>query len=78
MKITDVRTVPRSRTNPQYSRDALRESLGDAGIGYEHVAALGGLRGRNRDIVPDVNSGFILMVSGVLFPFSPFTRIVPV
>ena len=51
-----MRTVPRSRTNPQYNRDALRESLGDAGIGYEHVAALGGLRGRNRDIVPDVNA----------------------
>jgi uncharacterized protein (DUF488 family) len=54
--VVDVRTVPRSRTNPQYNRDALHESLADASIGYEHIAALGGLRGRNRDILPSVNA----------------------
>jgi uncharacterized protein (DUF488 family) len=53
--VVDVRTMPRSRTNPQYNRDALSASLADAGIGYEHVAALGGLRGRNRDVAPGVN-----------------------
>lgn len=44
--VVDVRTVPRSRTNPQFNRDALPLSLGPPGIGYEHIAELGGLRGR--------------------------------
>lgn len=54
--VVDVRTVPRSRTNPQYNRDALPASLQPASIGYEHVAALGGLRGRKRDVPRDVNA----------------------
>jgi len=51
----DVRTVPRSRTNPQYNADMLPKSLAARGIGYEHIAALGGLRGRRSDVAPDVN-----------------------
>ena len=54
--LVDVRTVPRSRTNPQYNRDALPQSLQAFGIGYEHVAALGGLRGRVREVAPEVNA----------------------
>jgi uncharacterized protein (DUF488 family) len=54
--VVDVRTVPRSRTNPQYNSDALEESLAKRGIAYEHIAALGGLRGRRRDVSPDVNA----------------------
>ncbi len=46
--VVDVRTVPRSRTNPQFNRDALPDSLAQHGIGYEHVAELGGLRGKPR------------------------------
>src|SRR5215475_11962835 len=42
--LTDVRTVPRSRTNPQYNLDALPRSLARFGIAYQHVAALGGFR----------------------------------
>lgn len=42
--LVDVRTVPRSRRHPQFDRDALPGPLGAAGIGYEHVKALGGLR----------------------------------
>ena len=53
--VVDVRTVPRSRTNPQYNRDALSDTLSPHGIGYEHFAALGGLRGRKADVAPDVN-----------------------
>ena len=53
--VVDVRTVPRSRTNPQYNRDALPDALAPFQIGYEHVAALGGLRGKKRDVAPDVN-----------------------
>jgi uncharacterized protein (DUF488 family) len=46
--VVDVRTVPRSRTNPQFNRDALPDSLAGYQIGYEHIAELGGLRGRQR------------------------------
>ena len=54
-RVVDVRTVPRSRTNPQYNRDALPAALQPYGIGYEHIATLGGLRGRKSDVAPDVN-----------------------
>lgn len=54
--VVDVRTVPRSRTNPQYNRDALPQSLEPFEIGYEHIAALGGLRSRDREVAPEVNA----------------------
>lgn len=43
-RLVDVRSVPRSRANPQFNADALPEPLAAAGIGYTHLAALGGLR----------------------------------
>lgn len=42
--LVDVRTVPRSRHNPQFNRDTLPAALAAAGIGYEHKSALGGFR----------------------------------
>jgi len=54
--VVDVRTVPRSRTNPQYNTDLLPRSLSDFQIGYEHIAALGGLRGRAFDVLPQMNA----------------------
>jgi uncharacterized protein (DUF488 family) len=42
--LADVRTVPRSRHNPQFEQTALAASLGAAGIEYRHMPALGGLR----------------------------------
>jgi uncharacterized protein (DUF488 family) len=54
--VVDVRTVPRSRTNPQYNRETLPGSLSGFQIAYEHVAELGGLRARAQDIAPDVNA----------------------
>lgn len=42
--LIDVRTVPRSRHNPQFNRDSLQIALEAAGIGYAHVAGLGGFR----------------------------------
>ncbi len=54
--VVDVRTVPRSRTNPQYNRDVLAEQLAPFQIGYEHAAALGGLRARSRDVPWSVNA----------------------
>jgi uncharacterized protein (DUF488 family) len=54
--VVDVRTVPRSRTNPQYNADVFAEALSEAQIDYERIAALGGLRGRTRDVPTDVNA----------------------
>jgi uncharacterized protein (DUF488 family) len=54
--VVDVRTVPRSRTNPQYNRETLPGLLSDFQITYEHIAELGGLRARAQDIAPDVNA----------------------
>jgi uncharacterized protein (DUF488 family) len=54
--VVDVRTVPRSRTNPQYNRDVLPETLARFEIGYEHIAALGGLRARTQGVAPEVNA----------------------
>jgi uncharacterized protein (DUF488 family) len=53
--VVDVRTVPRSRTNPQFNRDTLPESLAEYQIGYEHIAELGGLRGRQRQLQSSPN-----------------------
>lgn len=48
-KIVDVRTIPKSRHNPQFNKDALRASLKKAGIEYRHLAKLGGLRRASKD-----------------------------
>jgi uncharacterized protein (DUF488 family) len=53
--LVDVRSVPRSRTNPQFNADALPAALADAGIGYCHIRALGGLRHRLKDAPPSPN-----------------------
>jgi uncharacterized protein (DUF488 family) len=42
--LADVRTVPRSRYNPQFNKESLPESLARAGIDYRHMPGLGGLR----------------------------------
>jgi uncharacterized protein YeaO (DUF488 family) len=42
--IIDIRTVPRSRHNPQFNRDTLAIALRTEGIGYTHLKELGGLR----------------------------------
>jgi len=43
--LADVRSYPRSRTNPQFNSDHLAGALERAGIGYRHMQALGGRRG---------------------------------
>lgn len=53
--LVDIRTVPRSRHNPQFNSDALATALGGASIGYTHMAALGGLRHPKKD---SVNGGW--------------------
>jgi uncharacterized protein (DUF488 family) len=42
--VADVRTVPRSRRNPQFNRETLHRELAAAGLGYVHLPRLGGLR----------------------------------
>jgi uncharacterized protein (DUF488 family) len=54
--LVDVRTVPRSRTNPQFNKDALPGALAAGAIDYVHIAALGGLRGRKSGVPPAVNA----------------------
>jgi uncharacterized protein (DUF488 family) len=43
-RLVDVRTIPKSRHNPQFNRDALASSVRRAHIAYTHLKALGGLR----------------------------------
>lgn len=47
--IIDVRTVPRSRHNPQFNMDTLPQALKSVRIGYKHMPGLGGLRHALRD-----------------------------
>ncbi|MGE5094277.1 MAG: DUF488 family protein [Betaproteobacteria bacterium] len=55
-RLVDVRTVPRSRTNPQFNKDAMPASLAAHGLAYCHVAALGGLRGKAPGVAPGANA----------------------
>ena len=51
--LVDVRTIPRSRHNPQFNEDRLAESLKKAGLGSLHMPALGGLRKARKDSIND-------------------------
>ena len=42
--LVDVRTLPRSRANPQFNTETLPAELSEEGIGYTHAPGLGGLR----------------------------------
>lgn len=54
--VVDVRTVPRSRTNPQFNKDVLPESLLSQGIDYLWLRELGGLRGASKAVPAQVNA----------------------
>jgi len=54
-QLIDVRTIPRSRHNPQFNRGVLSRALRRTGIGYRHMAGLGGLRHSRRD---SINAGW--------------------
>jgi uncharacterized protein (DUF488 family) len=53
--VADIRTVPRSRHNPQFNGDALGEALKRESIGYVPLPALGGLRHARKD---SINTGW--------------------
>ena len=48
-RVVDVRTIPRSRHNPQFNRDQLSPALHRARLHYRHMSGLGGLRRARRD-----------------------------
>jgi len=50
-RLVDVRTVPRSRHNPQFNRDQLSPSLHSARIHYSYMAGLGGFRHSSADSI---------------------------
>ncbi len=58
--LVDVRTVPRSRHNPQFNKEPLPASLKQDGIRYVHMPEIGGLRHPKRDSINLAwkNSGF--------------------
>src|SRR5690606_26272410 len=54
-RLVDVRTIPRSRRNPQFNRDTLGPALRNRRIAYRHMQGLGGLRRTRPD---SVNTGW--------------------
>ena len=50
-QLADVRTIPKSRHNPQFGEDELRQSLPQNGIAYQRLETLGGLRHTTKDSV---------------------------
>ena len=50
-QLVDVRTIPRSRHNPQFNSDALADALREEGIAYTHIPGLGGLRRASADTI---------------------------
>lgn len=50
-QLVDVRTIPKSRHNPQFNREALDATLAAHGISYTHMPGLGGLRHPRKDSV---------------------------
>lgn len=55
-RVVDVRTVPRSRHNPQFNKDTLGKSLRARLINYRHMKELGGLRRPRKD--SELNAGW--------------------
>ncbi len=54
-RLVDVRTIPRSRHNPQFNRETLSKALRNRRLSYRHMKALGGLRHARPD---SINSGW--------------------
>lgn len=54
-RVIDVRTIPRSRHNPQFNRDRLSPALHRARMHYRHIRGLGGLRHARTD---SINTGW--------------------
>jgi uncharacterized protein (DUF488 family) len=57
-RVVDIRSVPRSRTNPQFNSDRLPATLHRAGIAYVHLAVLGGRRAKSTLVGEEVDAGW--------------------
>lgn len=44
LRVVDIRSIPRSRHNPQFNRESLSKFLRNRHVNYRHMKALGGLR----------------------------------
>jgi uncharacterized protein (DUF488 family) len=54
--LVDVRSFPRSRTNPVFNIDILPDKLSEAQISYRHCSALGGRRPRQKTVEESLNA----------------------
>lgn len=54
--LADIRKMAMSRANPQFNREDLSAALARSQISYEHMTALAGLRGKARQVAPEVNA----------------------
>lgn len=54
--VVDIRTVPRSRANPQFNSEVLAAALAPFGIDCTRMAELGGFRGRSAGVADQVNA----------------------
>jgi len=50
-KVIDIRTIPKSRHNPQFNQEKLRTALHNRHIAYHHMKDLGGLRHARKDSI---------------------------
>jgi uncharacterized protein (DUF488 family) len=59
-QLCDIRTIPKSRRNPQFNREELAASCASVNIAYVHMAGLGGLRHPRKDSINTAwqNAGF--------------------
>lgn len=53
--VVDIRSIPRSRTNPQFNFDVLPDFLSNWQIGYLQITELGGRRNKSKTVPPEVN-----------------------
>ena len=57
--VVDIRSFPRSRTNPQFNLDALPDALAPWQLDSASLPQLGGRRGKSHSVPPDVNGFWI-------------------
>ena len=57
--VVDIRSTPRSRTNPQFKLDALPEALSVCQISHTRIAELGGRRNKSKTVPPEIDGFWI-------------------
>ncbi len=57
--LVDVRSIPFSRMNPQFNKEALAASLAERGIVYTNLLLLGGRRSIIKEVQPSQNTGWL-------------------